>query len=220
MKAKTYNQEGKEVGTINLPKEIFGLPWNADLVHQVIVSMRSNQRHNTAHAKGRGVVSGGGRKPWKQKGTGRSRHGSSRSPIWSGGGVTHGPTVERVYDKKINKKMKTKALLTILSQKYRDNELVLLDGLKFPAIKTKEAQAMIKHLSKVEGLSKINYKKGRRALIAFPTRDDNALKSFRNLSSVSLIDTQDLDPVSALTYQYLLITNPEKSLALLTSRLK
>ena len=97
MKVDIYNQGAEKTGTLELPKGVFGLPWNEDLVHQVAVAMQANLRVPVAHTKGRGEVAGGGRKPWRQKGTGRARHGSIRSPIWRGGGVTHGPTKGKNY---------------------------------------------------------------------------------------------------------------------------
>ena len=128
MKTKVYDHKGKEARSIDLPDTLFGLDWNADLVHQVVVGMQSNARTNTAHTKDRSEVSGGGKKPWRQKGTGQARHGSKRSPIWSGGGITFGPRNERNYDKKINTKMRRKALLVALSQKMRDGQVLFVDG--------------------------------------------------------------------------------------------
>src|SRR3989338_10320201 len=107
MEGTIYNQKGKESGKISLPEAVFGLKWNADLVHQVVVSMESSARTPVAHAKNRGDVRGGGKKPWRQKGTGRARHVSIRSPIWVGGGVAHGPRSEKNYARKINRKQKS-----------------------------------------------------------------------------------------------------------------
>ena len=152
MDIQVYNQQGKESGTMELPK-IFELPWNADLVHQVVTSQQANQRVNVAHVKNRGEVRGGGKKPWQQKGTGRARHGSIRSPIWKGGGVTHGPTKERSFKKKINHKMATKALAAVVSAKVRDHELLVLDTLSFVSAKTKEAIAVFRQLSTIQPFS-------------------------------------------------------------------
>src|SRR3989344_5860331 len=135
LEVSVYDQKGKVVKSIKLPESIFGLSWNADLVQQVVVGMRSNSRANTADTKDRSEVSGGGKKPWQQKGTGRSRHGSSRSPIWIGGGIAHGPTNERNYMEKINKKAKRKAVLAILSQKLKDGEIFFMDDLSLPEAK-------------------------------------------------------------------------------------
>ncbi len=214
MEAKVYNQEGQESGKMELPESVFGLPWNADLVHQVVTAMRSNARQNTAAAKGRGAVRGGGKKPWRQKGTGRARHGSSRSPIWRGGGVTHGPLTERNYERKINRRMKAKALRTILSRKLRDGEILLLDELKLSAAKTKAAQTVIDRLAKISGYEKLNYRRGARTLLALPAYDQATLKSFRNLPGLAVTEARELNPESVLTYRYLVIAEPAKSLAL------
>src|SRR3954462_9048133 len=129
MESPIYNAQGKKTGTVTLPESVFGVFWNDALMHQVVTSMHSNARPNVAHTKGRGEVRGGGRKPWQQKGTGRARHGSIRSPIWKGGGVTHGPRNEKVYARKINKGMRQKALLVALSRKAKDGEVILLESL-------------------------------------------------------------------------------------------
>ena len=218
MKSSLYNQEGKKIGDLALPEELFNLPWNADLVHQVVVAMQSNQRANTAEAKGRGEVRGGGKKPWKQKGTGRARHGSSRSPIWRGGGVTHGPTTLRNYQKKINAKMKIKALLTTLSQKQRDGELLFVDNLNVSAPKTSMAQKAINKLSQIKGYETLAYKRGKRALFLVPQASEGLVKSFRNLASAELSEVRNLNPLSALTYKYLIFADPAASLSVLSSR--
>lgn len=219
MDSKLYNQEGKEVGTIELPVALFDLKWNADLVHQVVLAMQSNSRANTAQVKTRADVRGGGKKPWKQKGTGRARHGSIRSPIWKGGGVTHGPTTERNYERGINAKMKTRALLTVLSQKRRDGELVFLDKLNISAPKTSEAQKAITKLSALPGYERLAYKRGKRVLFLLPESTVAIVKSFRNLPSALVSEVRNLNPLVALTYKYLVVVNPETSFPILASRL-
>src|SRR3989338_7301784 len=148
MQAKIYNQKGAEAGMITLPEKVFAAKWRSDLVHQVVEGMRSNKRAGTADTKDRGEVRGGGKKPWKQKGTGRARHGSIRIPIWVGGGVTHGPLAEKNYKKKISKKMRAQALFSVLSKKWKDGEIIFVDTLTLPEIKTKSAVEVMKNLSK------------------------------------------------------------------------
>src|SRR3989344_5995453 len=155
MQAIIYNQKGNEAGKIELPAKVFAAKWRADLVHQVVEGMRSNSRAGTADTKGRGEVRGGGRKPWRQKGTGRARHGSIRSPIWVGGGVTHGPLKEKNYKRKISKKMRAQALFSVLSKKLEEGEVLFVDTLAMPEIKTKKAAEVMKNLSAVLGRGKI-----------------------------------------------------------------
>src|SRR3989344_1693014 len=157
--ATIYNQKGEKSGTYLLPAEIFGLPWNADLVHQIMHSQQLNARVNTAHTKDRGDVRGGGKKPWQQKGTGRARHGSRRSPIWVGGGVAHGPRNDRSFARKINQKMRVKALMSVLSRKWAEGEVVFLDNLDIKQPKTTEAKKIMSAISKVKGLEKITSRK-------------------------------------------------------------
>src|SRR3990167_5939340 len=124
MKSDVYNAQGKKAGSVELPESVFGVKWNDSLMHQVVTSMQANARPSVAHTKSRGEVRGGGKKPWRQKGTGRARHGSSRSPIWKGGGVTHGPRNEKVYTRAIPRNMRAKALFMALSRKLNDNEII------------------------------------------------------------------------------------------------
>lgn len=210
MEAKVYNTQGKEAGKVTIPEAVFGLPWNADLVHQVVVSMQANARKGTAHAKTRGEVRGGGRKPWQQKGTGRARHGSTRSPIWVGGGVTHGPRNTKSYEKKINQRMRQKALLVTLSRKFKDGEITFVDSLAMQAPKTKEAKAVLSAL-------KINKKKNA-ALVVLPERHLPTFKSFKNFGNVEVADVRTLNPVSVLGKKQLIIADPARSLEILSKK--
>ena len=182
LKTKIYNQKGDESGVIELPENVFAVKWNADLVHQVVVSMNSVARSNVAHTKNRGEVRGGGKKPWQQKGTGRARHGSIRSPLWVGGGVSGGPRNEKNFDKKINKKMKAKALYTILSAKFKKGEVLFVDDLSMRAIKTKDARGVLASLSKVDGFSGLLSKRKNSAFVALANKDITTEKSFLNFS--------------------------------------
>ncbi len=219
METQIYNQKGEVVEKMGLPEEIFGLDWNADLVHQVVVSMTSNQRDNIAHTKNRGDVRGGGKKPWRQKGTGRARHGSNRSPIWKGGGVTFGPTNEKNWSKKINKKMKVKALFTVLSQKLRDGEILFVDEFKFEVPKTKEAQGVLNKLSEIKGLEDIVTKKNNSAFIALGSRDENVEKSFSNFGNIEIGELRSINSLDILGCKYLVITKPQESIEFLASKL-
>jgi large subunit ribosomal protein L4 len=218
MEATVYNQSGKSAGKVNIPKGVFDLPWNSDLVHEVVRLMNSNSRENIAHTKTRGEVRGGGKKPWKQKGTGRARHGSTRSPIWVGGGVAHGPRNEKNFERKINKKTKVKALLTILSRKFKDGEVIFIDDLKIDAPKSKDAKNILVSLSKIKGFEKISAKKKNVAVITLPKKSDSVYKSFRNFGHVSVEEFKNINPVSVLNHSYLIISNPDESLKFLTDK--
>lgn len=218
MEHEVYTWDGKKAGKVVVPSELFALPWNADLVHQVITAMRSNARSNTAHAKDRGEVSGGGRKPWQQKGTGRARHGSIRSPIWKGGGVTHGPTNERNYERKINKKMRDKALLTVLSQKLRDGEVLFVEGAALSAPKTKEAAQKLGNLAKITECPHMRYVRGKRVLITTPSLEGDMVKGFRNIPSTRVEELRTVSPMDLLTYEYIVIANPKDGFKKLSER--
>jgi len=215
--AKVYDQKGKEVGNVKLPENVFGLSWNADLVHQVIVSMLSDARTIFAHTKDRGDVRGGGKKPWKQKGLGRARHGSSRSPIWVGGGVAHGPNGKKNYGRKINKKMKAKALFTILSKKLRDGELLFVDKFEIAKPKTVEAIGILKSLSKIA--KDIFTKKNNSAIIAISGKKFGFEKSFSNMGNVEVDELRNINPVDLLNYKYLVIENPEESIKFIEGKI-
>ncbi len=218
LESRIYSKEGKEVGVISLPESVFGVAWNADLVHEVTVSMQSNARTGTAHTKFRGEVRGGGKKPWKQKGTGRARHGSSRSPIWSGGGVAHGPRNVKDYGKKINRNVRAKALATVLSRKFADGEILFIDALTFDAPKAKEAKGILNALGTISGKETISTKRTNAALIVLTGRDENTEKSFRNFGQVMVSHIKDVNPVELLTYKYVVVAKPEEALETLSKR--
>lgn len=219
METQVYNQKGESLGKIKLPASVFGLKWNADLVHQVVTSMRSSARAGTAHTKNRGEVRGGGKKPWRQKGTGRARHGSIRSPIWVGGGVAHGPRNEKNYSRKINQKMKVKALFCALSQKLRDGEIVFIDEFKFDAAKTKKASEVLSNLRKIKELQNV-LSRNNAALVALGEKEKNVLLSFRNIPNITLDETRNLNPVSVLNKKALIFVNPEASIRILEAKIK
>lgn len=212
METQVYNQKGEAAGKFKLPEAIFGLPWNADLVHQVVVSMTSSMRHSIANTKTRGEVSGGGKKPWQQKGTGRARHGSTRSPIWVGGGIAHGPRAEKNYDRKVNVKARRKALHVILSQKMRDGEILFINSLSFGAPKAKDAKVTLLALAKVKGFEKLATKPKNAAIIAIDKKYPEVVKSFKNFGNVDVEELRNVNPVSILNHKYIVIANPEESL--------
>ncbi|MCX6755572.1 MAG: 50S ribosomal protein L4 [Candidatus Nomurabacteria bacterium] len=218
LKATIYNQKGAEAGSIELPEKVFGMKWKTDLVHQVVESIRGNKRAGTADTKGRGEVRGGGKKPWKQKGTGQARHGSTRSPIWVGGGVTHGPLAEKNYKKKINKKMRVGALYAVLSKKLKDGEIIFVDSLVMKDIKTKSAVDVMANLAKATGFKMIASSKKPKVLVAIAAKDEKIQKSFRNIPSLELAMINNINPMQVLNYKYLLIENPESAVKFLLTR--
>jgi len=218
MEAVIYNPEGKKSGEIKLSADVFGLPWNADLVYQVVHGQEENARRTTSHVKDRSEVKGGGRKPWRQKGTGRARHGSIRSPIWTGGGVTHGPNKNEKYGQKINQKMKTKALFTVLSRKWRDQEVLFVNDLALTVPKTKTAAATLKNMAETIKLPSLAYKRGRRVLLLTPEATPAIRKSFSNLGGTLVMPVSQLNPLSALSYKHIIVLEPEKSVKLIAAR--
>lgn len=218
MEATIYNKDGKKTGTIALPEALFAAKWNSDLVHQAVVAFAANARLPHAHVKGRNVVRGGGRKPWKQKGTGRARHGSSRSPIWKGGGVTHGPTKDKVFAKKLNRKMRFAALASTLSKKMKDGEILFIDTLPFAAPKAKDARAALSSLGGIKGFESLKDRRKNAALIATAAYSEALMKSFRNFGNVEIEEVRNLNPADILKYRYLVIENPADAFKVLESR--
>jgi len=203
-----YNQEGKEVSELKLNEAIFNLPWNADLVHQAVRIALANQRQVLASTKDRSEVSGGGRKPWRQKGTGRARHGSIRSPLWKGGGITFGPTKERNFKLKINKKMARKAFLTALSTKAKDSELLVLDDLKLSVPKTKEMAKIMKNFPQVK--TSLLVLLDRRSLgEGGANKNENLKRAGRNLPNLGIINIDNLNILDILKYKHLIFTKDD-----------
>lgn len=206
MQVNILNQKGEKEGMADLPENIFNVPWNADLVHQVITSLMSNSRHTIASTKDRSQVSGGGKKPWRQKHTGRARHGSIRSPLWKGGGISHGPKKEKVFDKKINKKMKKKALACVFSAKLKDNELFVIKGLEVKEAKTKNANLALKEffgkLNLLDGGKKVKFPS---ALILTPQSDKALNRAVRNLSYTCVKEARNVGVMDILNNKAVLL---------------
>ena len=188
-----YNMEGKEVGTMELNDAVFGVEINEHLVHLAAVSQLANKRQGTQKAKTRSEVSGGGRKPWRQKGTGHARQGSTRAPQWTGGGVVFAPT-PRDYTIRLNKKEKRAALKSALTSRVQESKLVVVDELKFDEIKTKKMQGV---------LNALNVKK---ALIVLKDNDQNVLLSARNIADVRTVLTSTLNVFDILKYDTVVVT--------------
>lgn len=218
LEATVYSGEGKAAGSVKLPESVFGLKWNSDLVHQVVTAMQANGRQMVAHTKDRSEVKGGGRKPWRQKGTGRARHGSSRSPIWRHGGITFGPRKDKDYTQKVNKKMRVKALYTVLSKKYADGNILFLADMNIAAPKTKVAQGMLAKLGEIKGYEGVATRRHNGVYLVLPTTDLNVKKSFQNMGNVLVGTVGALNPVDLIAYKNVLIVSPEACLKVIEAR--
>ncbi len=193
-KVDVYDIKGKKVSDISLNEDIFGIIPNEAVVHSVLVNYLANQRQGTQSTKTRAEVSGGGRKPWRQKGTGRARQGSTRSPQWIKGGIALGPK-PRSYTYKVNKKERRLAVKSLLSSKVIENELVVVDKLAFDEIKTKNMATALNNL-KVEG----------KALILLPEKNENVQKSARNIEGVKTSLVNTINVYDLLKYTKLVVT--------------
>ncbi len=188
-----YNMEGNEVGTIELNDAVFGVDVNEHLIHMAVVQHLANKRQGTQKAKTRGEVSGGGRKPWKQKGTGHARQGSTRSPQWKGGGMVFAP-VPRDYSFKINRKEKRAALKSALTSKVQDSNLIVVDELKFDEIKTKNFVAVMNNL-KVE-----------KGLVVIEGNDSKVVLSARNLPTIDTIQADEINVYDIMKAKKVVLT--------------
>ena len=188
-----YNMEGKEVGTMELNDAVFGVEVNDHLVHAVVVAQLANKRQGTQKAKTRSEVSGGGRKPWRQKGTGHARQGSTRAPQWTGGGVVFAPT-PRDYTIKLNKKERRLALKSVLTAKVQENKFIVLDELKLDEIKTKKFQAVLDNLI-------VN-----KAMVVLNENDKNVVMSAKNIPNVITAQTNTINVYDILKYNTMIVT--------------
>ena len=188
-----YNMEGKEVGTMELNDAVFGVEINDHLVHAVVVAQLANKRQGTQKAKTRSEVSGGGRKPWRQKGTGHARQGSTRAPQWTGGGVVFAPT-PRDYTIKLNKKERRLALKSVLTAKVQENKFIVLDELKLDEIKTKKFQAVLDNLN-------VN-----KAMVVLNENDKNVVMSAKNIPNVITAQTNTINVYDILKYNTMIVT--------------
>jgi large subunit ribosomal protein L4 len=199
MDIKVYNLDGKAAGEMKVSDAVFNVEPNATLLHETLNAMLSNKRQVLANTKTKGEVRGGGKKPWKQKGTGRARHGSSRSPLWVGGGVTFGPRRERNYEVKINKQVKDRALCMILSDKIKNNELLVVEKVVLKTAKTKELFVVVKGFLKKLGKDLV----GMNLLI---TAKNEALKTAgRNLANVENMGAADLNVLNATKSKLMIV---------------
>ena len=188
-----YNMEGKEVGTIDLNDAIFGVEVNEHLVHMAVVQQLANNRQGTQKAKTRSEVRGGGRKPWRQKGTGHARQGSTRAPQWTHGGVVFAPK-PRDYSFKMNKKEKNLALKSVLTSKVAEDKLIVLDSISFDEIKTKKMVAVLNNL------------KADKALVVLNDNDKNVILSAKNIPDVKTALTNTINVYDILKYDKLIVT--------------
>jgi large subunit ribosomal protein L4 len=198
MKANLYNQKGEAIGDIELNSKIFEVKPNNHLLAEAVRIQQSNARSGTGHTKTRGEVSGGGKKPWKQKGTGRARAGSTRSPIWRHGGITFGPR-NRNWELKINKKAKTQALFMSLSDKVKDSKFIVIDQIALENPKTKEFAKLLADLR-----LKIKYL-GKKQMLIIPKKDEKLVRSTKNLQAVNTVLANSLNLIDVITASSVLV---------------
>lgn len=201
MKVSVYNQKGDLTQEIELNDQIFGQKFNSQFIHQIYTKILSNRRQPIASTKDRSEVRGGGRKPWPQKGTGRARHSSIRSPLWKGGGITFGPRQkERNFKKKINKKENKIALSQILSQKLKDKEIIIVENLEIEKTKTKEIYSLLNNLIKKE-----KGKPFKKTILLIESKDKEIKRISRNIPSLKVMTVESIDLLDLLNCKYLIL---------------
>lgn len=200
MTADLYNLKNEKMGEVDIPEMVFGVSWKPALVQQAVNAQLANKRRPWAHAKDRSEVRGGGRKPWRQKGTGRARHGSTRSPLWRGGGKAHGPNKERDYSQKINKKMKRLALFSALSKKLKDGEIKFFSTLEIESSKTSVLARTLKHLLPLKKNSK-KYD----VLLIPDIENKNLFRAAANLPKTAALHPGSLNVYDILRYKNIFI---------------
>ncbi|HPI67504.1 MAG TPA: 50S ribosomal protein L4 [bacterium] len=225
LKTQVYSQTGEKIKQLELNPAIFGIKTKESVLHQVVIAQMANSRKRIAHTKLKSEVRGGGKKPWRQKGTGRARHGSTRSPLWVGGGVVFGPRNTVNFKQKVNQKMKTKALLMSLTDKYQSQCLTLLDQLSLTQGKTKEIVTVINNLKEILALKKIStrhaspktndeknenqkfdLKKYRLSLlIVLPSSDKNIFRASKNINGLKITTANSLNTLDILKYKNLIL---------------
>lgn len=201
----TYNLAGEKVKDREVSEKFLLLKPKASVVHQVLVAQMNNARRAIANTKDRSQVRGGGKKPWKQKGTGRARHGSIRSPLWRGGGVTFGPTKNRNFSRKINKKVRRQAILMALSGKVKDQQVLVLDQVPSGAEKTKTMALILKAISGQLPKNSSSKPKDDRWLVVLPGNEPKIVRAIRNLKYAKAQDVKSLNILDLLSYQYILL---------------
>lgn len=219
MEVTIYNPDGSESGTLELPGALFDQTLRPDLLHRVVETARANQRNTVAHTKDRRDRRGGGTKPWRQKGTGRARHGSIRSPLWRKGGVTFGPRSDKKLKKKVNQKEKRAALKSGLSAKHDDQEVLLVDELPIEEPNASAVRELLDDLGEIEGFEELADRNTNTALFVLSDIPEAVELSMRNFGNIDLIKADDLHALDLLTYKFTIMVEPQAVIDDLTERL-